>query len=179
VTQHMALLNCQSSRDSCANPHFGVNNSLWIAPLSETAIARVALAMRPADRVEIFSGRWEYDPIEMTRQICRFSTLGAVASTPDGTPVAVVNAVAISPAVLSVGMFTTTDWPRIARPFSRWCKTTFKAALLSTGARRAEAWSLVGHRSAHAWLMWFGFKPECEATRGKAGERFILFGWER
>lgn len=141
-------------------------------------MTRVALDMRPADRREIFAGRWDYDPVTMARQICEWSTLGAVAHGRDGTPIAVLNAVMVSPAVVNVGLFATARWPEIARPLSRWCLARFKPMLLETGARRAECWSMVGHRSAHAWLRWFGFRPECVATRGRAGERFVLFGWE-
>jgi len=149
-----------------------------LGPLEETPVTRVALAMREWDRREIFAGRWGYDPVALARQVCEWSTLGAVAHAADGAPVAVVNAVQVSPAVLSVGMFATDRWPEVSRPVSRWCATRFRALCAGTGALRAECWSMEGHREAHAWLRWLGFVPDCVAVRGRGGERFVLFGYE-
>lgn len=149
-----------------------------ILPLDETAVARIALDMRPADRAEIFAQRWSYDPLTLAHQVATQSRLGAVGCGPDGIPIAAVMALHVSPAVLSVGLFATTAWPTIAIPFSRWCVRSFKPLLLGTGARRAECWSQDTHAEAHAWLRWFGFVPETPPIeRGPAGERFVLFGW--
>jgi hypothetical protein len=151
---------------------------MLVGALAETPVARVALSMRAWDRREIFAGRWEYDPIVLARQVCEWSALGAVVHAADGEPVAVVNAAWSTPAVLSVGMFATDRWGEVARPASRWCATTFRSLLVGSGARRAECWSMVGHLEAHAWLRWLGFRPGCEAVRGRGGERFVLFGCE-
>jgi len=60
----------------------------------------------------------------------------------------------------------------------RWCRVSFKPALLAAGGRRAECWSHDQHVVAHAWLRRFGFVATRALKRGRSGERFILFGWE-
>lgn len=152
---------------------------MLILPFEETAVARVAFAMRAADAREIYATRWSSDPLQMVRELCAVVRAGAVAAANDGTPIAVVCAVHVAPRVLSVGMFATDRWPEIAVPLTGWCRKRFLPVLRATEAQRLECWSIDGHGQAHAWLERLGFKRELATKRGNAGELFWLYGAER
>lgn len=152
---------------------------LRLAPLTEESVARVAFAMRAADAAEIFAVRFSPDRLRLAREIVAVARLGAVGEAPDGTPVAALCAVELAPGLFGLGFFATDRWPEIARPFTRWAGTAFKALLLEAGGRRAEIWSAEDYAWAHRWLAHFGFRKEAAGcARGAGGKRYALFGWE-
>lgn len=148
-------------------------------PISEEAVARIALAMRSADAAEIFAVRWRRDPLRLAQELATIARIGVVGTTDDGTPVCVLCAVEMTPGLFSLGFFATDAWPAIALPFTRWARSEFKSMLLAAGGRRAEVWTHDAHAWAHRWLRHFGFRAETPPlTRGRNGERYMLFGWE-
>ena len=150
-----------------------------LEPITEEAVARVALSMRKADAAEIFAVRWRYDPLRMAQEIAAMTRIGVVGASPDGTPICVLCAIELTPGLFSLGFFATDAWPSIARPFTRWARAEFKSKLIEAGGQRAEVWTHDAHSWAHRWLRHFGFRAETSPVRrGRNGERYMLFGWE-
>lgn len=150
-----------------------------IEPLTELAVARVALSMRPADEREIFATRWAYDPLGVARQIAQFATIGFVACL-DRAPVAVVAAMPVAPTVLSVGMFATEDWPKVALSTTRFARQLIRAAVSEGQIHRAECRSIEGHHTAHRWLEMLGAVREAPLPdMGRNRETFFLYAWRR
>lgn len=153
--------------------------NVTIEPLTELAVARVALDMRKADMDEIFATRWGYDPLDLARQIVAHATIGFVACL-DRAPVAAVCASPIAPTVLSVGMFATDLWPKVALSTTRFARRLIKAAVTEGAIHRAECRSMAGHEVAHRWLEALGAVHEVDLPDlGKDRQTFRLFAWRR
>lgn len=159
------------------------DSSLWshrIIPLELGAVASVAQRMRAADAREIYACRWVRDPLSIAQTISAASRFGFVALTPAGDPAAVVAALEQWPGNYQVAMFATDDWPQVALSTTRAVDRHMRPAMLTAGARRAEARSHAAHVQAHRWLGWLGFVAEARLPDyGSAGEEFILFAWRR
>lgn len=149
-----------------------------IRPAEESAVLRVASNMREWDRREIYATRWIDDPASLARDCIMVGGLSWVAG--EDQPIAAVGAFPICPGVWSVWMFATPRFRRIARPLTDFVTGSMVPALKAAGAHRAQCESMVGHDMAHGWLRRLGARQEgIQFGRGKGGEDFIMFAWER
>lgn len=150
-----------------------------IEPITELAVVRVALNMRKADEDEIFATRHGYDPLDMARAVAGMATIGFVACL-DREPVAVVAATPIAPTVMSVGMFATDLWPKVALSTTRFARALIRAAVTEGRIHRAEARSIADHHQAHRWLELLGAVRETEMPdMGRDRQTFVLYAWRR
>lgn len=148
-----------------------------LLPLTELAAASIAYNLRREDREELAATMDEFDSSRIAWASAR-ATLGFIAATDDGIPVAAVGAALLWPGVWQVGMFATRLWPEVALGTTRHVKRWLMPAVRATGAHRAHAYSLASHETAHRWLLRLGAR--CEARLpgwGKGGEEFLMFVW--
>lgn len=148
-----------------------------LLPLTELAVASIAYNLRQADREELQATMGHFDSSAIAAAAVRAS-LGFIAATDDGMPVAAVGAVRCWPGVWQVGMFATALWPEVALGTTRHVKRWLMPAVREAGWHRAHAFSLASHAEAHRWLFWLGARVEARlAGWGKGGEDFLLFVW--
>lgn len=151
-----------------------------ILPLTIAATVQVALAMRAADRAEIFATRWSADAGELAVEVCALSKVGAVLADEQVAPIMAVGAIEIWPGVWSVWAFATDCFGEIAIGATRYVRRQMIPALLERGAHRAECRSAASHLAAHRWLELLGARIESRhAGFGKGGEDFVSFVWRR
>ena len=147
-------------------------------------IKRVVAHWRDCDRGEIMAGWFSDDA----------ATYGLAASTvPDDdrivsvircatyndTPTAIWGAIEIQPTIWTVFAFGTNNWPRVVLSVTRHIRKILIPVIKGRGANAAECWAHVDHEQACRWLERLGARPLGEMPRGKNGEIFRHYIWER
>lgn len=157
--------------------------TVTIRPLDRLAAVRVALAMREADRREVFALRWPGpegdDPVALGTAVAAGARFGCSAWAGDA-PAAICGALEPWPHRFSVFMVATDAWPAVALSVHRWVRRVLIPGLVAAGAERAFCWSHADHAEAHRWIEALGGR--CRTTEpgwGRAGEAFRLYAWER
>ena len=140
----------------------------------------VAFRMRETDRDELGAVNAAPDFATLVLALCEAHG-GKVHATAviadDLVPVAIIITRLDRPRVMSVGMFATDRWPRVAFATSRWALGTLRPVLFSSGVHRLEAASIEGNTAAHRWLEFLGFRREAVMPKfGRNGETFYLYG---
>lgn len=148
-----------------------------LLPLSEAALGYIAYNLRREDRQELAATMDEFDSSRIAWASAR-ATMGFIAATDDGLPVAAVGAVLLWPGVYQVGMFATVLWPEVALGTTRHVKRWLMPAVREAGAHRVHAFSLATHHKAHRWVLRLGARCEARLSGwGKNAEDFLLFTW--
>lgn len=155
--------------------------TVTLRPLDRIAAVRVALAMREADRREVFALRWPGpegdDPIAVGTAIAAAARFGCSAWA-GGQPAAICGAFEPWPHGFSVFMVATDAWPAVAPAVHRWVLRVLRPGLLAAGARMAFCYSDARHAAAHRWLARLGAQPPHPLPGwGRDGEDFLLFRW--
>lgn len=136
--------------------------------------------MRAADAHEIFSTSNADSPeayVEDMMVLKRAGLAGWVASR-DGVPIAALGLMPMWQNVVTVWMFATDDFPKIAMHLTRFVRRNLVPALTAGGVHRAQCFSMNGHVMAQRWLEILGAKREGVAKGfGKSGEDFTLYSW--
>ncbi len=141
----------------------------------------VARAMRAADRREVMALRPAgTDPAGPILEAVAADGAWSFCARRGGRAVAVVGAVEMRPALWSVYLVATEDWPAVATAVTRFVRRTLVPGLLAAGANRAECRSIEGHRTAHRWLERLGAVREADLVDcGPGRETFRLYAWRR
>lgn len=149
----------------------------------ETATAdevyRVALHMRERD-FEEFSAITPVDTREELAKLLARRYGGwedVLCVSKDGTPICIGGAIEGRPNVLTLLLFATDDFGKIAVPITRFIRDEFFPRFFAAGVHRIEAVSLDGYAHVHAWLRVIGLEPETGPMLGygKRGEAFVQF----
>lgn len=144
--------------------------------LNAADLTAIGMAMRVADRCEIFATRFDADVASLVADLLDCDPIGAVIAAVDGTPVAALGGIEMWPGNWSVWMFATDRWPEVARETTRFVHRTLLPALLTLGLRRGECRSALDHAVAHRWLYSLGAEVEAiYPAFGKGGETFVGF----
>lgn len=149
-----------------------------VLPLSHNDVLYVAQRMREWDRREIYATQWTDDPVDLTATVMACGTFSWVCGL--DRPIAALGALPIWPGVWSVWMFGTDEVPRIGLSLTRFARRSMMAALLESGAHRAECRSIEGHEDAQKWLESLGARREAtHRMAGRNGETFHTYAWTR
>lgn len=144
------------------------------------AAAYVALRMREMDAVELSATCWCEGRAELASYCARvFSdSPGGLAFFDGAEPIAIGALMEHRPNVLTLGMYATDEFPRIARAFTRYVKRDLLVPAIERGVHRIEAVSLDSHTDAHKWLRFLGLHTESLMRGyGKGGETFVQLSW--
>lgn len=143
-------------------------------------ILTVALAMRDADRREVFAAR----PNDSVEQFAhdfatagpRFLALKSLWAYGADGPVALIGAVLRWPGVASVSMIATEAWPEIAFAATRWVLRSGLPLYVDPHAHRCQCEAWEDNHISRRWLESLGFRAEglLEAY-GKNRERFVQY----
>jgi hypothetical protein len=146
---------------------------------SDNDISDVVHNMREADRREVMAGRFVDDPetlsVEMqaARPFC-FALFALCAD--DGWPIAIIGARLRWPGVGSILMIATDEWPRIARPATRWVKRVAIPKILDPLCHRTQCEAWEGNLVTLRWLTALGYKVEGRLEAyGKNREGFLQY----
>jgi hypothetical protein len=135
----------------------------------------IARNMREWDRREIFALRWDDDPRGVAESACQSGDTSWAALV-DGIPAVAWGALPMWPGVWSMWAFGTDNFPHACLKVTRMIRRVIIPALVSAGARRAQAYSMAGHDDAQRWLESWGAKRESTAPGfGRGGEDFYLY----
>lgn len=103
------------------------------------------------------------------------STFGFVACYRD-IPVTVVQFAELLDGTWRVGLFSTDEWPRVARSVVREIRTNAIPHMLDLGAQYCEAYADAGHAEAHRLLQFMGMEKRATLERyGSKGKDIALF----
>jgi hypothetical protein len=95
-------------------------------------------------------------------------------------PVATWGASKIRPKVVSVWMFATDRWPKVALTVTRHIKKELIPALIDAGTVRAECWTHSNHHVAHKWLGILGAVREATVEDyGQNRVPYHCYSWTR
>lgn len=151
------------------------------APAIVPDLHHVLPRMRPADRREVYAGRWTDDPADVVADLVALAPLRLFLETffaRDGEPVALIGAHAISPGVADIMMVATDRWAEVSFRATRWAHREGKGRLTEAGIRRAQCRAHADHDVSIGWLQHLGMVAEGTATAlGRDGEDFVLFAW--
>lgn len=151
---------------------------MHLSPLSADGIKEVLSKLRAADRREVEATNWSFDPERLTQQIVACAAHGFLAGAEDGEPIAFFAAAEPWPHVLQFALLATDRFDEIGKKLTRYLLKETMPVILASGAHRAEARSIAGHRAAHSWLKFLGAKEEAILRAyGKGGEDFHVFTW--
>lgn len=141
-------------------------------------VAYVCRNVREEDAREIFATRFDDSRDRLAMDVMQRWSVAWVAWG-DTAPIAVIGAVELWPGMWSAGMFATDDFRQIGLGLTRWVKRRMIPTLRELGMRRAEAKSIDGHDTAHAWLESLGACREGVPHRdyGRGGETFYTYVW--
>lgn len=136
----------------------------------------VASNMRKWDHKEIFATRWNDDARQLALEAYELCECGWLVVKEK--PICAFGAVPIWPGVWNVWCFATDDFPKVALGVTRFIRKKMIPGLTRTGARRAQCYSIEGHKQAHSWLESLGGVRESSLMNyGKNGETFHLYVW--
>lgn len=153
-------------------------------PWNGSDVLDVVLAMRPADRREVFATRPDDCPWRLFSDLwlARPGMVWAEVvydGTILGEPLATFGVAQRSPGVGSAFMLATARLrPMQARALARRVRTVVAPHLVKAGLHRADCESWAGHASAHAFLRWAGAeRGQPRRGVGRRGEDFVEFAW--
>lgn len=122
-----------------------------VCPARYADVVEIARRMRDMDAEEIW-------PVTIART-AETLALGTVAGEGykfvaryGAVPVATWGATPTRPGVVSVWMYSTDQWPKVALTVTRHIRRELIPCLINDGCVRAECWSHSGHHVAHKWL---------------------------
>ena len=150
-----------------------------IEPARPEDIYEVAVAMRDRDYEEISCLH-----AAETRADLAMALVRRFGNRPDvlcglwnTAPVCIGGFIEVRPRVVSMMLFATADFPRIALGITRFTTRQMMPRLADVGVHRFEAASLAGYSDVHDWLRVLGLEPETAPLLkfGKNGESFVLF----
>lgn len=144
---------------------------------SREDILHVAERMTARHRAEILavSNLTEADlPAALTDRFHGF----AVGAYLHGAPVAIGGIFTARPNVASLGFFSTNEFPRVAKSFTRFLRDELFVKLKSVGVHRIECAAMAEFTIAHRWIGLLGLQPEAQLRQfGRGGEDFTQFAW--
>ena len=142
-------------------------------------VVYVARNMRKLDAEEIWPVTIAKTPETLALGIAHGAGLRFVVGYGAG-PVATWGASPIRPGVVSVWMFATNQWPKVALAVTRHIKKQLIPVLIDAGFVRAECWSHVNHHVAHKWLEILGAVKEATVEDyGPNRVPYHCFSWTR
>lgn len=142
-------------------------------------ILYVARNMRPCDREECFSQRWNDDPVEFAMDVYRCQGV-KWAVVHEGVPIIVGGLIFNAPKVAQSFMFSTDRGapehnPRAWVKVSKHSLKLFNEVFDKTDIQRIEASIIESKQAAQGWVERLGFRLESVLPKkGKNGEAFIL-----
>ena len=150
-----------------------------VLPARYADVVEIARRMRDMDAEEIW-------PVTIART-AETLALGAVAGEGykfvalyGAVPVATWGASPTRPGVVSVWMFSTDQWQKVALTVTRHIRKELIPFLISDGCVRAECWSHSGHHVAHKWLGILGAVKEASVEDyGINRVPYHCFSWTR
>jgi hypothetical protein len=162
---------------------------MTLRPVEYEPLMFVVRNMRQIDRDEVFATGFSMPPdgpmtdddmmVQQTFDAATRDGCGWIASL-NGEPIAAIGMTLLWPGVVSVWMFATDSWPKVALALTRWAKKAIFQIMSDANIHRAQCWSLSGHDTAHRWLRHLGATEECVSPNyGRSGETFHLFGWSK
>ncbi|CAB4163723.1 hypothetical protein UFOVP806_42 [uncultured Caudovirales phage] len=148
--------------------------------IEPVALLHIVKNMRAADAHEIFSTTNARTPEEYTDEMMmlqRGGLAGWIASQ-DGVPIAALGIMPMWQNVVTVWMFATDDFPKIALQLTRFVRRNMVPSFANAGIHRAQCFSMNGHVVAQRWLTILGAKRECVVKSfGSNKEDFTLYSW--
>ena len=118
-------------------------------------VVEIARNMRELDAEEIWPVTHAQTPETLAVATVAGSGLKYVARY-GAVPVATWGASEMRPKVVSVWMFATDRWPKVALSVTRHINRVVMPILIEAGCVRAECWTHAGHHVAHKWLSILG-----------------------
>lgn len=138
-------------------------------------VSFVATYLRERNRIEaaaLLGTQYEAQLIQ------RYSAGGYVMAE-GRTPIAIFALSEARRGVMSVSLFATDDFPRIARPATHYLARRLFPALRRR-CHRIECLSIGEYEDTRRWLQAFGLTPEAKLrSYGCGGEDFTLYAWAR
>jgi len=114
-------------------------------------VVYVARNMRALDAEEIWPVTYAKTPESLASGTVAGDGYKFVAGS-GGVPVATWGALPTRPGVVSVWMFATDKWPKVALTVTRHIRKELMPVLIDAGYVRAECWTHSNHHVAHKWL---------------------------
>ena len=137
----------------------------------------IAERMRPADRSEILTTRWN-DDLEPIALDASMSSIAYSLSLE--RPIAAIGGAPRHPGVWTAWMYATDEFPRIGRPATTLARRAILPAMIRAGAHRIEMRSAADHAEAHRWIEVLGGKVEATLREyGRDKRDFLLYVWRR
>jgi hypothetical protein len=148
-------------------------------PVTAPALAHIVRNLRPRDRVEIFSLRWNDDEDQLVREVCAFAGDLWRLWLLDGEPVAVNGVIPVRPGVVIAGAFGTKKWRQIVKPMTRWSLEFVIPVLKASNYHRGEAYVLASNSDSRRWIELLGGEVETLLKGyGRQREDFLLYAWD-
>jgi hypothetical protein len=142
-------------------------------------VVYVARNMRELDAEEIWPVTIAKTPETLALGVVSGGNLKFVAGF-GAVPVATWGASPVRPGVVSVWMFATDQWPKVALAVTRHIKKELIPALIDAGCVRAECWTHSNHNIAHKWLEILGAVKEATVEDyGLNRVPYHCFSWTR
>lgn len=143
------------------------------------AIKHVALGMRDRDYTEIEAMTPVTGRAELATYLAEaYGNNPAVLAVgfEGGPPVVVGGLIEWRPNVASLFLCATDDFPKLAKPLTRFIRDDLMFNAQARGVHRFEAVSMAGYDAAHRWLGHLGLTQEATCRGyGKRGENYIQF----
>ena len=118
-------------------------------------VVEIARNMRELDAEEIWPVTYAKTPENLALSTVAGVGLKYVARY-GAVPVATWGASEMRPKVVSVWMFATDRWPKVALSVTRHINRVVMPTLIEAGCVRAECWTHANHHVAHRWLELLG-----------------------
>lgn len=151
--------------------------TVFVRDLVFEDVLHVVKNMREQDAREIYGLRWNNEPGEVALEVMSAGKFGWTFGV-DDTPIACVGAFTKWPGVLSVWMFSTDDFDKVAISLTKFIKRVMMPAGIQQNIHRHECQSLATHTTAHRWLESMGFEKESVLkSYGRNGEDYINMVW--
>lgn len=146
-----------------------------LTPPAHDTVHFVTHNMRARDREEIYGLRFTDNPFVITNEVMAQPSFAWVAWH-DRLPAAVFGGMERHPGVWSMFAFGTDSFGHIARPLTRFAKTSVIPRLWELGAHRLQADSHEKHREAHLWLERLGARRESvRVAYGRNGSNYFHY----
>lgn len=150
-----------------------------LGPRDIEALKYIAANLRERDKVELFATRWTTNTDELAVDTYNAGEFQWIAWR-DGTPVAVVGAVAMWPNVWSAFAYGTDRWPEAVLTLTKLVRRVMIPTLEGLGAHRVQCHAYSGHDDARRWLEALGAEVEnVIPDYGLNQEPFVLYRWRR
>jgi hypothetical protein len=156
------------------------STKMVLSDIEPVGLAYIVRNMRGADAHEIYATTNAPTPdayVDEMMLLKRAGLSGWIASL-DGVPIATLGIMPMWQNVVSVWMFATDDFPKIAMQLTRFVRRNLVPSLAASGIHRAQCFSMNDHVMAQRWLEILGAKREGVAKGfGNSGEDFTLYSW--